>query len=120
MSIINKFFTVVLFSISLIGVFVLIFNYIFQLSKLIQKSYYNFGNGKSIIAFYHPYCNSGGGGERVLWMIIYALLSSDQFVDTNSIVIYSGDISTNDGSEIFASVSVIRLLLNFNNTILTK
>lgn len=26
-----------------------------------------------IIAFFHPYCNSGGGGERVLWVALRAL-----------------------------------------------
>ncbi|VVC90152.1 unnamed protein product [Leptidea sinapis] len=27
------------------------------------------------IAFFHPYCNAGGGGERVLWVAIKAILS---------------------------------------------
>lgn len=26
-----------------------------------------------IVAFFHPYCSSGGGGERVLWKTIEAL-----------------------------------------------
>ena len=32
-------------------------------------------NGRSplIVAFFHPYCNAGGGGERVLWVAIKAL-----------------------------------------------
>lgn len=25
------------------------------------------------VAFFHPYCNAGGGGERVLWCAIRAL-----------------------------------------------
>ena len=29
--------------------------------------------GTYTIAFFHPYCSSGGGGERVLWKIIQAL-----------------------------------------------
>ncbi|KAI8440717.1 hypothetical protein MSG28_009060 [Choristoneura fumiferana] len=28
------------------------------------------------VAFFHPYCNSGGGGERVLWVAVKALLES--------------------------------------------
>lgn len=24
--------------------------------------------GKTFIGFFHPYCNAGGGGERVLWV----------------------------------------------------
>lgn len=27
----------------------------------------------TVIAFYHPYCAAGGGGERVLWKMIQAL-----------------------------------------------
>lgn len=28
---------------------------------------------KKVIAFFHPHCASGGGGERVLWAILQAL-----------------------------------------------
>lgn len=28
---------------------------------------------KKVIAFFHPYCSAGGGGERVLWKIIEVL-----------------------------------------------
>lgn len=27
---------------------------------------------KRTIAFFHPYCNAGGGGERVLWRAVEA------------------------------------------------
>uniref|UniRef100_U6CMX0 GDP-Man:Man(3)GlcNAc(2)-PP-Dol alpha-1,2-mannosyltransferase n=1 Tax=Neovison vison TaxID=452646 RepID=U6CMX0_NEOVI len=32
-------------------------------------------NGKKqmVVAFFHPYCNAGGGGERVLWCALRAL-----------------------------------------------
>ena len=26
-----------------------------------------------VVGFFHPYCNSGGGGERVLWMAIASM-----------------------------------------------
>lgn len=29
----------------------------------------------TVIAFFHPYCNAGGGGERVLWAAIKAIQS---------------------------------------------
>lgn len=29
--------------------------------------------GRPTVAFFHPYCNAGGGGERVLWCAIRAL-----------------------------------------------
>ncbi|CAG9571993.1 unnamed protein product [Danaus chrysippus] len=38
------------------------------------------------VAFFHPYCNGGGGGERVLWVAIKALLA--KYPDTN-IYIYT-------------------------------
>uniref|UniRef100_A0A6I8N204 ALG11 mannosyltransferase N-terminal domain-containing protein n=1 Tax=Ornithorhynchus anatinus TaxID=9258 RepID=A0A6I8N204_ORNAN len=31
-------------------------------------------NGKNqLVDFFHPYCNAGGGGERVLWCALRAL-----------------------------------------------
>jgi alpha-1,2-mannosyltransferase len=40
-------------------------------SKLRQKQ--TKGGTKKVIAFFHPYCAAGGGGERVLWKIIEVL-----------------------------------------------
>ncbi|PZC73739.1 hypothetical protein B5X24_HaOG208923 [Helicoverpa armigera] len=33
------------------------------------------------VAFFHPYCNAGGGGERVLWVAIKAILA--RYPDSN-------------------------------------
>lgn len=41
------------------------------------------------VAFFHPYCNAGGGGERVLWCAIEALQSKYSLI---KIVVYTGDI----------------------------
>jgi hypothetical protein len=44
-----------------------------------------------LVGFFHPYCNAGGGGERVLWTAVKALqmkYSTDQV----RIFIYTGDI----------------------------
>lgn len=30
-------------------------------------------NSSPTVAFFHPYCNAGGGGERVLWCALRAL-----------------------------------------------
>lgn len=38
--------------------------------------------------FFHPYCNAGGGGEKVLWKAVDITLRKDA---RNIIVIYSGD-----------------------------
>ena len=31
------------------------------------------GEEVRVVGFFHPYCNAGGGGERVLWVAIRAL-----------------------------------------------
>jgi alpha-1,2-mannosyltransferase len=56
-------------------------------------------NKQKYLAFFHPYCDAGGGGERVLWMMVQALLlDCDENAKSNSpirdmdIVIYTGDI----------------------------
>ncbi|KAJ6659254.1 hypothetical protein lerEdw1_019300 [Lerista edwardsae] len=41
-----------------------------------------------IIAFFHPYCNAGGGGERVLWCALRAL--QKKYPDA-TYVVYTGD-----------------------------
>lgn len=44
---------------------------------------------ETIVGFFHPYCNAGGGGERVLWAAIKALQNSYPQVH---IVVYTGDL----------------------------
>ncbi|EMD39617.1 glycosyltransferase family 4 protein [Gelatoporia subvermispora B] len=42
-----------------------------------------------IVGFFHPYCNAGGGGERVLWTAVAIL----QRTEPNLVsVVYSGDV----------------------------
>lgn len=45
-------------------------------------------DGRPAVAFFHPYCNAGGGGERVLWCAIRAL--QNRYADVN-FVVYTGD-----------------------------
>uniref|UniRef100_A0A182Q1T1 GDP-Man:Man(3)GlcNAc(2)-PP-Dol alpha-1,2-mannosyltransferase n=1 Tax=Anopheles farauti TaxID=69004 RepID=A0A182Q1T1_9DIPT len=40
------------------------------------------------VAFFHPYCNAGGGGERVLWCAIRALLTRYENI---KLFVYTGD-----------------------------
>eukprot|EP01035_Chromulina_nebulosa_P020025 gene20025-26001_t len=49
---------------------------------------------KRLIAFFHPFCNSGGGGERVLWKMIECLLLNKDLNLRYDITIYSGELST--------------------------
>ena len=46
-----------------------------------------------VFGFFHPYCNSGGGGERVLWCAIRALeeLHSTGTVPIH-VIVYTGDV----------------------------
>ncbi|XP_062866651.1 GDP-Man:Man(3)GlcNAc(2)-PP-Dol alpha-1,2-mannosyltransferase [Trichomycterus rosablanca] len=44
--------------------------------------------GRPCVAFFHPYCNAGGGGERVLWCAIRAVQNRYHHVD---FVVYTGD-----------------------------
>ncbi|KAI0299360.1 mannosyltransferase [Multifurca ochricompacta] len=44
---------------------------------------------KKFIGFFHPYCNAGGGGERVLWTAV-AFMQRTQPNVIN--VVYSGDV----------------------------
>ncbi|XP_005920153.1 GDP-Man:Man(3)GlcNAc(2)-PP-Dol alpha-1,2-mannosyltransferase, partial [Haplochromis burtoni] len=46
-------------------------------------------DGRPTVAFFHPYCNAGGGGERVLWCAIRAL--QNRYADIN-FVVYTGDL----------------------------
>ncbi|XP_036760757.2 GDP-Man:Man(3)GlcNAc(2)-PP-Dol alpha-1,2-mannosyltransferase [Manis pentadactyla] len=48
-------------------------------------------NGKNhvVIAFFHPYCNAGGGGERVLWCALRALQKK---YPEAVYVVYTGDV----------------------------
>ncbi|KAG6865199.1 hypothetical protein C0991_004570 [Blastosporella zonata] len=53
-----------------------------------------------LVGFFHPYCNAGGGGERVLWTAIAALQRTEPDVVS---VVYSGDIDASK-SEIISKV----------------
>ncbi|XP_069061557.1 GDP-Man:Man(3)GlcNAc(2)-PP-Dol alpha-1,2-mannosyltransferase [Pleurodeles waltl] len=60
-----------------------------------QKKKHSTPEGKDgkkhlVVAFFHPYCNAGGGGERVLWCAIRAL--QKRYKDVNiTYVVYTGD-----------------------------
>ncbi|XP_078050641.1 ALG11 alpha-1,2-mannosyltransferase isoform X1 [Augochlora pura] len=43
----------------------------------------------TVVGIFHPYCNSGGGGERVLWAAVRAIQTRYPDVHT---VIYTGDL----------------------------
>ncbi|CAG8481617.1 220_t:CDS:10 [Racocetra persica] len=45
-------------------------------------------NSLLILGFFHPYCNAGGGGERVLWTTIHTIQKNYSHV---MCVVYTGD-----------------------------
>ena len=67
--------------------------------------------GPIVIAFFHPYCSSGGGGEKVLWVAAYCLLNRLASATPDiRIVIYTGDCDLLP-EEIFEKVKVIALYI---------
>nr|CAD7601495.1 unnamed protein product [Timema genevievae] len=51
----------------------------------------DWSKGGKTIGLFHPYCNAGGGGEKVLWCAVRAL----QFKYPESkLVVYTGDVDT--------------------------
>ncbi|KAF4527312.1 hypothetical protein B566_EDAN001088 [Ephemera danica] len=80
--------------ISMYGVFSAIFVIVllgFLLMKRFNKAR-RLNRAKEVvptIAFFHPYCNAGGGGERVLWCAIRAL--QEKYPEAK-FVVYTGDI----------------------------
>ncbi|VDC07093.1 unnamed protein product [Peniophora sp. CBMAI 1063] len=57
-------------------------------------------SGKKLVGFFHPYCNAGGGGERVLWTAIAHIQRTEPSIVN---VVYSGDVDATK-EEIIAKV----------------
>ncbi|GAB1602863.1 GDP-Man:Man(3)GlcNAc(2)-PP-Dol alpha-1,2-mannosyltransferase-like [Argonauta hians] len=56
-----------------------------------RKSAQKFPNTFTI-GFFHPYCNAGGGGERVLWTAIRALQM--KYGTKITCIVYTGDVNS--------------------------
>ncbi|EGN97922.1 glycosyltransferase family 4 protein [Serpula lacrymans var. lacrymans S7.3] len=59
---------------------------------LLQLGYSGSGSASKnlrFVGFFHPYCNTGGGGERVLWTAIAAIQRTDPSIIS---VVYTGDV----------------------------
>ncbi|GAA5946543.1 hypothetical protein JCM3775_004454 [Rhodotorula graminis] len=52
-----------------------------------------------LVGLFHPYCNAGGGGERVLWTAL-ACMQRDLAASPTptAFVVYTGDVGTHDGA----------------------
>lgn len=80
----------------------------FTWRRRLRKTY----SRSKFIGFFHPYCSSGGGGERVLWFMICSLLRENDIGDNIKIVIYTGDSDSDEVVYIFInnthSLSLVR------------
>lgn len=72
------------------GLVLLAIRLIFSLSRIYAKKRLKCTN-RIVLGFFHPHCDAGGGGERVLWVMIAALLSCEETASRIKIVIYSGE-----------------------------
>jgi alpha-1,2-mannosyltransferase len=66
---------------------------------------------KGVVGFFHPFCNAGGGGERVLWAAIRA---TQQRWPEAVCVVYTGDHDA-DKSQIIKRVLVCQILSSFTS-----
>lgn len=48
-------------------------------TKLFQSNQLPVSPNVKVVGFFHPYCDAGGGGERVLWCAIKAVQSRYSF-----------------------------------------
>ncbi|CAH2088385.1 unnamed protein product [Euphydryas editha] len=68
----------ILFGVLLFGAFVIVpcaFIFASWYMRIKERKLQRRKRDGANIAFFHPYCNAGGGGERVLWVAIRAILS---------------------------------------------
>lgn len=68
------------------GLFVLL-----RLILIAKRSWNRDSSGRQLVGIFHPYCNAGGGGERVLWAIVQVLQTKFPALD---VVVYTGDVNT--------------------------
>ncbi|TYJ53573.1 hypothetical protein B9479_005777 [Cryptococcus floricola] len=60
-----------------------------------------FSSQKTVVGFWHPFCNAGGGGERVLWVAIRHIQKTDK---ETMVLVYSGDYPEASKEEIIGKV----------------
>lgn len=68
-------------------------------------------SGKLNVAFFHPYCNAGGGGERVLWCAVRAV---QERYPTVQISVYTGDLDASPADIIKRANNIFNVKINNN------
>ncbi|KAJ1927217.1 asparagine-linked glycosylation protein [Tieghemiomyces parasiticus] len=65
----------------------------------------------TVVGFFHPYCNAGGGGERVLWTAIHALQKRHPAVRA---VVYTGDTDVDEATILNHAVAHFNIPLDIS------
>lgn len=78
---------IIVFLTSLAVLFFIIYSYFKY--RFLRKN--EASNSSRIIGFFHPYCDAGGGGERVLWCGIRAIQKK---YPAEKIIIFTGDVDS--------------------------
>ncbi|XP_013782909.1 GDP-Man:Man(3)GlcNAc(2)-PP-Dol alpha-1,2-mannosyltransferase-like isoform X2 [Limulus polyphemus] len=83
-------FIIVFCSLMILVVGVLLLLLKFWIQQKVKKAVSQKENGdkQCCVGFFHPYCNAGGGGERVLWSAIKSLQTKYSHVECT---VYTGD-----------------------------
>ncbi|KAH8295718.1 hypothetical protein KR018_005692, partial [Drosophila ironensis] len=64
------------------------------------------------VGIFHPYCNAGGGGERVLWCAVKAL---QQKYHNAKVIIYTGDIDASPTAILDKAKNVFNIAVDNDN-----
>ncbi|XP_037939364.1 GDP-Man:Man(3)GlcNAc(2)-PP-Dol alpha-1,2-mannosyltransferase [Teleopsis dalmanni] len=85
----------------------------FCLRKWLQSRKLKLSKNKIVnVGIFHPYCNAGGGGERVLWCAIRALQAK---YDNVKIIIYTGDIDSSPNNILENVQNIFNISLDKEN-----
>ncbi len=102
------FLDILLYNLLYFGFFVLLIYYIqYQLKKISQLKY-----GAKVISFIHPNCNDCGGGEKVLWIMLKAIINENLRTDLKINIIAGNNVSS---QEILKKVQQ-RFNIDFSNS----
>lgn len=88
---------------------------LFVLRRLILNKKYKSNGQQDIIqvGIFHPYCNAGGGGERVLWCAVRAL--QHKYGSKIHIKIYTGDTNVSSEQILRNATKVFNITVDENN-----
>lgn len=84
-----SYLTLIIAFLCLIVLIVILVISAFYIKLYVSAHKHSKDHGLRVVAFFHPYCNAGGGGERVLWCALKAWQKNYPAV---RYIIYTGDV----------------------------